>query len=52
MDRDGLVFSVPGDGLKTNVTEEERVLSEQESRTLLDGKSGTVVLKTQTIVLP
>lgn len=52
MDRDDLVFSVPGDGLKTNVTEEERVLSEQESRTLLDGKSGTVVLKTQTIVLP
>ena len=51
-DRDEMVFSIPGDGLKADVTEEERQLSEKESRILLDGKSGTVVLKTQTIVLP
>jgi len=51
-DRDDVVFSMPGDGLKTDVIEEERLLSEKESRTLLDGKSGTVVLQTQTIVLP
>ena len=51
-DGDDVVFSIPGDGLKADVIEEERLLSEKESRTLLDGKSGTVVLKTQTIVLP
>jgi len=47
-----MVFSIPGDGLQADVIKEERLLSEKESRTLLDGKSGTVVLKTQTIVLP
>jgi hypothetical protein len=51
-DGDDVVFSIPGDGLKADVIEEERLLSEKESRTLLGGKSGTVVLKTQTIVLP
>jgi len=51
-DRDDTVFSIPGDGLKADVTEEERLLSERESRILLDGKSGTVVLKTHTIMLP
>src|SRR5215469_12057204 len=51
-DRDDVVFAIPEDGLKADVIEEERLLSEKESRALLDGKSGTVVLKTQTIVLP
>lgn len=51
-DGDDVVFSIPGDGLKADVIEEERLLSEKESRVLLDGKRGTVVLKTQTIVLP
>jgi len=52
MVHDDMVFSIPGNGLKGDVIEEERRLSERESRTLLGGKSGTVVLKTQTIVLP
>ncbi|HET9285225.1 MAG TPA: hypothetical protein VFR24_25010 [Candidatus Angelobacter sp.] len=47
-----VVFSIPEDGLKAEVIEEERLLSEKDSRALLGGKSGTVVLKTQTIVLP
>ncbi len=51
-DREDVAFSIPGDGLKAEVIEEEHLLSEKESRALLDGKSGTVVLKTQTIVLP
>src|SRR5690348_15520779 len=51
-DQEDVVFPIPGDALKADVIEEERLLSEKESRTLLDGKSGTVVLKTQTIVLP
>jgi len=51
-DQEDVVFPIPGNGLNADVIEEERLLSEKESRALLDGKSGTVVLKTQTIVLP
>jgi hypothetical protein len=50
--RDGVLFSVPHDGLKMSETEEVRALTPAETLALQPGKSGTAVLQTRTIVLP